>query len=102
MTEVTTIRLTNFIKQLCSKLKPQPRRESPRKYNPERSADYYRHGVEPESNLRIDERTWTDLDMDQLFHKLDHSATTPGEQVLYALLHQPCRNPSDSKPGAEC
>jgi hypothetical protein len=36
--------------------------------------------------------------MDQLFLKLDHTLTAPGEQVLYALLHKPYQEEVELEP----
>ncbi len=38
---------------------------------------------------RIDETTWNDLDMDEVFYRLDHTRSFIGEQTLYAKLHEP-------------
>ncbi|MEG0773944.1 MutS family DNA mismatch repair protein [Clostridium sp.] len=37
----------------------------------------------------LDDQTWTDLNMDDIFLKIDVSITTPGEQVLYDILRNP-------------
>jgi hypothetical protein len=37
----------------------------------------------------VDDRTWTDLDMDLIYGRLNQTLTIPGEQVLYALLRTP-------------
>ena len=37
----------------------------------------------------LDDRTWTDLDMDAVFAALDHTASEPGRQYLYHLLRSP-------------
>jgi hypothetical protein len=42
-----------------------------------------------DADFRLDERTWQDLDMPVLYEHLDRTYTTPGEQVLYALLRTP-------------
>ncbi len=42
-----------------------------------------------ESKYVVDDRTWTDLDMDLIYSRLDQTLTIPGEQVLYALLRTP-------------
>jgi hypothetical protein len=41
------------------------------------------------SSFHIDDQTWSDLNMNELFPLLDRSFTTPGEQVLYKLLRTP-------------
>ena len=37
----------------------------------------------------IDETTWKDLNMDQLYSKIDRTYTDPGEAVLYRILREP-------------
>ncbi|NLA27663.1 MAG: MutS family DNA mismatch repair protein [Firmicutes bacterium] len=40
----------------------------------------------------IDSQTWGDLDMDQVYHKLDRTLTNPGEAVLYDILRRPLKD----------
>ncbi len=40
-----------------------------------------------ENKSCIDERTWNDLDMDEVFSSVDRTLTKTGEQVLYQKLH---------------
>jgi DNA mismatch repair ATPase MutS len=40
----------------------------------------------------IDEQTWKDLNMDQLYAKIDRNYTDPGEAVLYRMLREPLFN----------
>jgi hypothetical protein len=44
------------------------------------------HDSFPSSLLWVDDRTWTDLDMDGVQAKIDQSATTLGRQILYHQL----------------
>ena len=37
----------------------------------------------------LDHRTWKDLDLDEVFLSLDHTASEPGRQYLYHLLRAP-------------
>ena len=48
-------------------------------------------GVQPGAVNRgvIDERTWADLDLDQVYSKLDHTRSRPGQQYLRHLLRTP-------------
>ena len=41
------------------------------------------------SNDYIDEQTWKDLYMDELYTKIDRTYTDPGEAVLYRMLREP-------------
>jgi len=38
---------------------------------------------------RLDDVTWNDLEMDQVYYKLNRTYTLPGEEVLYQWLRQP-------------
>lgn len=38
----------------------------------------------------IDDSTWHDLNMDELYSRIDRTLTSPGEGVLYQLLRTPC------------
>ncbi|MCD8325358.1 MAG: hypothetical protein LUC90_01375 [Lachnospiraceae bacterium] len=45
---------------------------------------YWRHFREPEM---LDETTWNDLNLDQIFPTLNHTYSAVGEEYLYFLLH---------------
>lgn len=54
-------------------------------------AGYYRnHNKKGTPGFSIDDTTWRDLDMDELFIRLNTAESTPGEETLYMLLRQPC------------
>lgn len=38
--------------------------------------------------IYVDDMTWSDLDMDEVFRKIDRCASTIGSQYLYHLLHK--------------
>lgn len=40
-------------------------------------------------NCRVDQTTWNDLDMNQVFARLNATVSSPGEELLYHRLHQP-------------
>jgi len=40
----------------------------------------------------IDRQTWDDLDLGQVYHRLDRTLTNPGEAVLYYILRTPLDN----------
>jgi hypothetical protein len=37
----------------------------------------------------VDEQTWSDLDMDAVFARIDRTASVPGRMILYRLLRSP-------------
>lgn len=45
--------------------------------------------LSPEETRAIDDRTWRDLDMDEIFAKLDRTLTSSGQQCLYQILRTP-------------
>ena len=47
------------------------------------------HSVKDE-HLDVDEITWNDLDMDEIFLLMNNTQSSIGEEYLYALLRKPC------------
>lgn len=45
----------------------------------------------------IDDITWNDLDMDELFMLMNNTQCAMGEEYLYALLHKPCFSEAELK-----
>jgi hypothetical protein len=43
----------------------------------------------------VDERTWRDLDLDAVFAHVDRTASAVGQQLLYARLCAPPREPAE-------
>ena len=50
---------------------------------------YYEHHREPG---QIDDITWDDLSMDQVFMRLNYTISSSGEEVLYHMLRTPTRS----------
>ncbi len=48
---------------------------------------------EQKSAFTIDDVTWHDLDMDEVFIRLNNTGSTPGEETLYKLLREPWFEP---------
>jgi hypothetical protein len=67
------------------------------KYRPgdlESIASYFMNSRKNNPNqFFIDDITWHDLDMDDLFIRLNETETSAGEEVLYRLLREPSFNP---------
>lgn len=40
--------------------------------------------------MDVDDITWNDLDMDEIFSRMNNTQSTLGEEYLYALLRKPC------------
>ena len=45
--------------------------------------------------FHIDDVTWSDLDMDRVFKRINPGLSTPGEQVLYHLLRTPAMDSAE-------
>lgn len=53
----------------------------------ERLTHYHRN--HPPKSIQIDAITWNDLDMDSIFHQINLTHSSIGEEYLYDLLHTP-------------
>lgn len=42
-----------------------------------------------DDNFSVDDQTWSDLNMDELFQLIDRTVTSPGEEMLYKILREP-------------
>jgi DNA mismatch repair ATPase MutS len=57
-------------------------------------AGYYENLHEAEdSRILLDDITWNDLDMDNVYKRLNSTFSTVGEEYLYALLREPVTDP---------
>jgi hypothetical protein len=57
-------------------------------------ASYFANrGKEHEAGFAIDDITWRDLDMDDVFVRLNNTGSTIGEECLYKLLREPSFEP---------
>lgn len=52
-----------------------------------RAGEEAKSEILPESRSMIDSVTWDDLEMDQVFLRINHTQSYAGEQVLYRRLH---------------
>lgn len=43
-----------------------------------------------DSKLDVDDITWSDLDMDEIYMQMNNTQSSIGEEYLYALLRKPC------------
>jgi len=48
-----------------------------------------------DSKLDVDDITWNDLDMDELYMQMNNTQSSIGEEYLYALLRKPCFSEKD-------
>ena len=49
---------------------------------------YYVNSVAESGNDIVDNKTWSDLDFDRIFSKMDRTLSPIGQQYLYHLLHK--------------
>ncbi len=49
---------------------------------------FYR--AEMDEYMDVDDITWNDLDMDEIFSRINNTQSSLGEEYLYALLRKPC------------
>lgn len=56
--------------------------------NLEKISLYHHEKIKHHKTEQVDSTTWTDLNMDLVFQKLNHCSSTAGRQYLYHLLHQ--------------
>lgn len=79
------------LKQLKSSFgKPSGRRYGEDEY--ERLTHYYRECVE-QSGEGIDDITWNDLNMDDIFKQMNIANSSAGQEYLYRLLRTPAESP---------
>lgn len=48
--------------------------------------------MKEKQDYTIDDETWSDMDMDRVYGKLDRNSSTLGESVLYHMLRNPLRD----------
>jgi len=74
------------------------RRLNPRDHDFERIPARDRAAPRVPGASRVEDRTWGDLDMDQVFVAIDRTASRPGQQHLYHRLRTPCLDPAELAP----
>ncbi|NGP90228.1 MutS-related protein [Fodinibius halophilus] len=64
----------------------QPKNKS---YNWGQIRNYHDYLKESATNYQIDDDTWDDLNLADIYSKIDHTISPIGQQVLYNILHSP-------------
>ena len=82
------LRLEQYLRRSWGKPAEQDYGEEQRKA----IAAYYRAN---QGSWDIDDITWNDLDMDELYPVFNHTLTSMGEEYLYALLRKPIDDPKE-------
>lgn len=60
---------------------------------------YYRFCPNLPGKAEVDDSTWHDLNMNELYSRIDRTLTSPGEGVLYQILRTPCTPESQQELG---
>lgn len=60
-----------------------------RKRNFKSTQKFFELTRKEDDNFSIDDQTWNDLNMDELFQLIDRTVTSPGEEMLYKILREP-------------
>ena len=58
---------------------------------------YSKKNHEIKKTNNIDDQTWSDLNMNDIYEKIDRTITTPGENILYDFLRTPLLNIEELK-----
>lgn len=76
-----------FIEKLYSDYGALPQKE----YKPEQFANISHYYLSHQDGFSIDDITWNDLNMDQVFCRMNYTWSAAGEEYLYSLLRMPCK-----------
>lgn len=68
---------------------------SDREYGEEQMAAITAYFEANREQWDVDDITWNDLDMDQVYARVNHTRTSIGEEYLYALLRKPMTDPAE-------
>ena len=78
----------NFVQKLYSDYGILPQRE----YKPEQFENISHYFMKHKDGFCIDDITWNDLNMDEIFKTMNHTYSAAGEEYLYYILRTPCVN----------
>ncbi|MHC6180764.1 MutS-related protein [Clostridium sp. JNZ X4-2] len=98
---VSTISILRNNAEIKRKIEEQWGKKSDKKYDREQIDDiagYFKNiKLYEKDSFFIDEITWNDLEMDEIFKDIDTTFSTPGEESLYAILRKPIYNDENFK-----
>ncbi|NBJ94287.1 MutS-related protein [Parablautia muri] len=80
-----------FIKDLYENYGTLPQRE----YKPEQFENISHYFLKHADGFVIDDITWNDLNMDEIFKKLNYTYSAAGEEYLYYILRKPCMDEAE-------
>lgn len=85
----------NYKKRVRARLLREWGSEEVQEYSPEQlkaAAEYYRAHTPSET---VDDITWNDLDMDQVYQQMNHTKSAMGQEYFYYLLRCPVTDPKE-------
>jgi DNA mismatch repair ATPase MutS len=78
------------LRKLVSQLREDWGKEKIKKRNLSEIESFYRYfTVHNNKDIFIDDQTWSDLNMNDLYSKMERTMTNPGECILYNILRVP-------------
>ncbi|HHV59134.1 MAG TPA: DNA mismatch repair protein MutS [Clostridiaceae bacterium] len=86
------IKIKNLKKEIADSWGREPKEKYDRNAFPSVASYYNNLKENRKSRAYIDDLTWNDLDMDEVFKKLNCTWSSIGEEYLYAALRQPLTN----------
>ena len=81
----------NTLQKLVSRLREDWGKEKIKKRNFSEIESFYRYFTSQQDNndIFIDDQTWSDLNVNDLYSKIERTMTNPGECILYDILRAP-------------
>lgn len=80
-----------FIQRLYSDYGVLPQKE----YKPEQFSNISHYYLSHREGFEIDDITWNDLNMDEVFKRMNYTWSAAGEEYLYYVLRMPCMDEDD-------
>lgn len=80
-----------FIKTLYETYGTLPQRE----YKPEQFENISHYFLKHKEGFSIDDITWNDLNMDEIFKRMNYTYSAAGEEYLYYILRKPCMDETE-------
>jgi len=79
------------LEKLFAQLREDWGKEKEKERNFSEIESFYRYSTTKsgDSEILIDDQTWSDLNMDDLYSRMDRTLTNPGECILYRILRTP-------------
>ena len=75
-----------FVQKLYKEYGTLPQKE----YKPEQFENISHYFLKHKEGYYVDDITWNDLNMDEIFKQLNNTFSSAGEEYLYHILRTPC------------